>query len=138
VSPAGKGFKAGLFPAEDARITGKLYANLQVDVKRKDRLDGTPVSCYNTRIARPINRGEYGRILRRVMAIIMKGDDMAEQRKTCMLCGQDVESGSICPACSEGVKREALGKQANLKQQAEREIRRQGVNPASTKQPEGG
>lgn len=64
---------------------------------------------------------------------------MAEQLKRCMLCGrQDVESGSICPACSEGVKREALGKQANLKQQAEREIRRQGVNPASTKQPEKG
>ena len=62
---------------------------------------------------------------------------MAEQGKTCMLCGrQDVESGSICPACAEGVKREALGKQANLKHQAEREIRRQGVNPASPKQPE--
>ncbi|MEE8302462.1 MAG: hypothetical protein V3S24_08520 [Candidatus Tectomicrobia bacterium] len=55
---------------------------------------------------------------------------MAEQPKLCMLCGlQEVETGSICPACSEGVKREALGKQANLKQQAEREIRRQGVNP---------
>lgn len=62
---------------------------------------------------------------------------MTEQRKTCMLCGrEDVESGSICPTCSEGVKREALGKQANLKQQAEREIRRQGVNPASPKQTE--
>ena len=62
---------------------------------------------------------------------------MATQRKTCMLCGrQDLESGSICPACSEGIKREALGKQANLKQQAEREIRRQGVNPTTTKQPD--
>ncbi len=55
---------------------------------------------------------------------------MAEQPKLCMLCGlQEAETGSICSACSEGVKREALGKQANLKQQAEREIRRQGVNP---------
>lgn len=61
---------------------------------------------------------------------------MAEQGKTCMLCGrQEVESGSICSACAEGVKREALGRQANLKQQAEREIRRQGVNPASTEPP---
>jgi len=54
---------------------------------------------------------------------------MADKPKVCMLCGQEVETGSICAACSEGVKREALGKQANLKQQAEREIRRQGVNP---------
>jgi hypothetical protein len=55
---------------------------------------------------------------------------MAEKPKLCMLCGiEEVETGSICPACSAGVKREALGKQANLKRQAEREVRRQGVNP---------
>jgi hypothetical protein len=54
-----------------------------------------------------------------------------------MLCGlQEVETGSICPTCAEGVKREALGKQANLKQQAEREIRRQGVNPEQANRPE--
>ncbi|MCZ6876372.1 MAG: hypothetical protein O7G88_23060 [bacterium] len=62
---------------------------------------------------------------------------MAEQLKQCMLCGrQAVEIGSICPACAEGVKREALGKQTNLKQQAEREIRRHGVNPDNAKPPE--
>ena len=55
---------------------------------------------------------------------------MADKPKVCMLCGREVDTGSICAACSESVKREALGKQANLKQQAEREIRRQGVNPA--------
>ncbi len=55
---------------------------------------------------------------------------MAEQPKRCMICGvQEAEHGSICAACADSVKREALGKQANLKQQAEREIRRQGVNP---------
>jgi hypothetical protein len=53
-----------------------------------------------------------------------------------MLCGlQEVETGSICPACAEGVKREAMGKQANLKQQAEKEIRRQGVNPEQAQRP---
>jgi hypothetical protein len=59
---------------------------------------------------------------------------MSEKPKVCMICGlQEVETGSICPACSEGVKREALGKQANLRQQAEKEIRRQGVNPETGK-----
>ena len=55
---------------------------------------------------------------------------MAEKPKLCMLCGfEEVETSSICPSCAEGVKREAMGKQANLKQQAEREARRQGVTP---------
>ncbi len=50
--------------------------------------------------------------------------------KLCIICGlQEVDSGSICPACAEGVKREALGQQAQLKRRAEQEIRRQGINP---------
>jgi hypothetical protein len=65
---------------------------------------------------------------------------MAETHKLCMLCGlEEVETGSICPSCAAGVKREALGKQADLKRQAEREVRRQGVNPeesAGTSKPE--
>jgi hypothetical protein len=52
-----------------------------------------------------------------------------------MLCGQEIDTGSICPACAEGVKREALGKQANLKRQAEQEIRRQGINPEEASRP---
>ena len=60
---------------------------------------------------------------------------MADKPKVCMLCGREVDTGSICAACSEGVRREALGKQANLKQQAEREIRRQGVNPDEPARP---
>jgi hypothetical protein len=57
---------------------------------------------------------------------------MAEKKRLCMLCGmREVETSSVCPTCAEGVKREALGKQGALKQQAEKEIRRQGVNPES-------
>ncbi|MBM3224043.1 MAG: hypothetical protein FJZ47_09605 [Candidatus Tectomicrobia bacterium] len=55
---------------------------------------------------------------------------MAEKPRMCMLCGmREVETSSICPTCAEGVKREALGQQITVKRQAEREIRRQGVNP---------
>jgi hypothetical protein len=62
---------------------------------------------------------------------------MAEKSKPCMICGlQEVETGSICQACAEGVKREAMGKQANLKQQAKKEIRRQGINPEQTNRSE--
>lgn len=55
---------------------------------------------------------------------------MAEKPRLCMLCGmREVETSSICPTCADGVKREALGHQTHLKQQAEKEIRRQGVAP---------
>ena len=62
---------------------------------------------------------------------------MAEQAKLCMICGlQEVDTSSICPACADGVKREALGKRANLKQQADKEMRRHGVNPEEANRPE--
>ena len=58
---------------------------------------------------------------------------MADKPKMCMLCGmREVETSSICPTCAEGVKREAMGQQASLKRQAEKEIRRQGVTPESS------
>ncbi|HSX83033.1 MAG TPA: hypothetical protein VLQ80_31305 [Candidatus Saccharimonadia bacterium] len=64
---------------------------------------------------------------------------MADKPKMCMLCGmREVETSSICPTCAESVKREAMGQQATVKRQAEKEIRRQGVNPeasTSTKKP---
>lgn len=60
---------------------------------------------------------------------------MAEKPKLCMLCGiREVETSSICPTCSEGVKREALGQQTTLKRQADKEVRRQGVTPAAPPQ----
>jgi hypothetical protein len=58
---------------------------------------------------------------------------MAEKPKMCMLCGmREVETSSICATCAESVKREAMGQQATVKRQAEREIRRQGVNPEAS------
>lgn len=58
---------------------------------------------------------------------------MAEKPKMCMICGmRAVETSSICPTCAEGVKREAMGQQSTLKRQADKEIRRQGVNPESS------
>lgn len=61
---------------------------------------------------------------------------MTEQQKMCMLCGmREVETSSICPTCAEGVKREAMGQQATMKRQAEKEIQRQGLNPESSTPP---
>jgi len=61
---------------------------------------------------------------------------MAEKAKMCMICGmREVETSSICPACAESVKREAMGQQTTLKRQAEKEIRRQGVNPEASPSP---
>ncbi len=58
---------------------------------------------------------------------------MAEKPKMCMLCGmREVETSSICPTCAESVKREAMGQQAAVKRQAEKEIRRQGVSPETS------
>ena len=58
---------------------------------------------------------------------------MADKPKVCMICGiREVETNSICPTCAEGVKREAMGQQSSLKRQADKEIRRQGVNPESS------
>ena len=61
---------------------------------------------------------------------------MADKPKMCMLCGmREVETSSICPMCAESVKREAMGQQAAVKRQAEREIRRQGVSPEASTSP---
>lgn len=58
---------------------------------------------------------------------------MAAKPKMCMICGlREVEKSSICPTCAEGIKREAMGQQATVKRQAEHEMRRQGVTPASS------
>ena len=58
---------------------------------------------------------------------------MADKPKMCMICGmREVETSSICPTCAESVKREAMGQQSGLKRHAEKEIRRQGVNPESS------
>jgi hypothetical protein len=55
---------------------------------------------------------------------------MAEAKNKCMVCGKESElKGSICLRCQENIRREALGKQDDLRHQADKELERHGVNP---------
>jgi len=57
---------------------------------------------------------------------------MAEAKKRCMVCAKESDSlkGGICELCQDKIRREALGEQARTSAGAERELSRQGVNPA--------
>jgi hypothetical protein len=47
-----------------------------------------------------------------------------------MICGKESElQGSICPRCQENIRREALGKQDDVRRQSDKELERQGVSP---------
>ena len=56
---------------------------------------------------------------------------MAEKKKSlCIICGLvEVEGTSICPNCSDSVRREAGGKHEKLKKEAIREFKKHGVTP---------
>lgn len=55
---------------------------------------------------------------------------MPEAKSKCMLCGKETEiKSTICPPCQESVRREALGKQDDMRRQAEKELERHGVDP---------
>jgi len=49
-----------------------------------------------------------------------------------MVCAKESDSlkGGICELCQDKIRREALGEQARTSAGAERELSRQGVNPA--------
>ncbi len=57
---------------------------------------------------------------------------MAEAKKRCMVCAKESDrlKGGICEVCQDKIRREALGEQARTSAGAERELSRQGVNPA--------
>lgn len=59
---------------------------------------------------------------------------MAE-KKRCMICGQERPlKGGICDPCQERIRREALGEQANVRAQAEKELKKHGVTPEPAKE----
>ena len=50
--------------------------------------------------------------------------------KKCMVCGKAVPlRGGICEPCQDRIRREAMGEQAGARSQAEKELKKHGVNP---------
>jgi hypothetical protein len=61
---------------------------------------------------------------------IPKGETMAGETKRCMVCAKEkVFEGSICEECKAMIRGEAAEKGKRIKQDAEREMRREGVPP---------
>ena len=57
-----------------------------------------------------------------------------EQRK-CMVCGKPTPlKGGICEPCQERIRREAMGGQADVRAQAEKELKKHGVIPSPAKE----
>ena len=58
------------------------------------------------------------------------------EKKKCLVCGKlfPIVRGGICDPCQDRIRREAMGEQANVRDQAERELKKQGVNPEPGKE----
>ena len=56
---------------------------------------------------------------------------MSEEKIKCMICGKVLASlkGGICEPCQDRIRREAMGEQASISDQADRELTRYGVTP---------
>lgn len=56
---------------------------------------------------------------------------MSEIKKKCMVCAKPVLvlKGGICEACQDRIRREAMGEQARVSQNADKELNREGVGP---------
>jgi len=51
-------------------------------------------------------------------------------QKRCMVCAQAADlSGGICQACAEKIRGQAQGKRQDVREKAERELRKHGVTP---------
>jgi len=52
-----------------------------------------------------------------------------------MVCGKPTPlKGGICEPCQERIRREAMGQQADVRSQAEKELRKHGVVPDQGKE----
>jgi hypothetical protein len=59
---------------------------------------------------------------------------VAQEQKKCMVCGKATPlKGGICDPCQERIRGEALGRQTGERGQAERELKKHGVNPGTGK-----
>jgi predicted nucleic acid-binding Zn ribbon protein len=59
---------------------------------------------------------------------------MVEKERTCILCGRKEEMQSyICSACQDKIQREAMGKRQQMRKEAERALRKHGVDPDNNK-----
>jgi len=60
---------------------------------------------------------------------------MEKAPKKCMVCGKPTPlKGGICEPCQERIRREAMGQQADVRSQAEKELRKHGVVPDQGKE----
>lgn len=56
-----------------------------------------------------------------------------KKRSLCIICGLvEVEGTSVCPNCSDNVRRQAGGGRDKIRKEADRELKRHGINPAET------
>lgn len=57
---------------------------------------------------------------------------MEQEKKKCMVCGKVMPlKGGICGPCQERIRREAMGEQADVRDRADKELRKHGVIPGS-------
>lgn len=55
---------------------------------------------------------------------------MEKEQKKCMICAKATPlKGGICEPCQERIRREAMGEQADTRIQAEKELKKHGINP---------
>ena len=55
---------------------------------------------------------------------------MDEGKRRCMVCGKEKEmTDAICDLCKAEIRGEAVDKHKQIKKEAERELRKEGVKP---------
>ena len=55
---------------------------------------------------------------------------MENEQKKCMICAKATPlKGGICEPCQERIRREAMGGQADIRAQAEKELKKHGITP---------